>query len=155
MGGMSSLPLLLDQIGVGRPLPDGSTWTRKDFALAIGYTPSDLSPFRAGTRRQEDLRLALRWALIAPEREPDGWSEHDGIRDLTLSILLARRRVRGEGDLEGLAAHLVTWGDCPSEVSGAAVAEQILAKEGERLRVALARGGWAAVRAFVLGWLHA
>lgn len=152
---MSSLPLLLDQVGVGRPLPDGSTWTRAAFARAIGYTPSDLSPFRARTRRQEDLRLALRWALIAPEREPDGWEEHDGIRDLTCSILLARRRVRGEGDLEELAARLVTWGDCPSDVSAAVVAEQLVTTEGARLRAALARGGWEAVRAFVRGWLHA
>lgn len=149
MAGMNSLSSLLDQLGVGRPLPDGSIWTRARFAKALGLSPSELGVKRAGRRVQQDLALACVWALILDElRTPDGWEVAPRVRALALAIVAARRRARGEEvpDLLELPARLVTWGICPSVESAGVVAEHLMTVAQDRMVEAMIVRGWEGAR---------
>lgn len=152
MAGMNTLSSLLDQLGVGRPLPDGSVWTRARFAKALGISAAALGPKRAARRVQQDLALACVWALtLTALREPDGWHVHPTIRALALAIVAARRRARGEDvpDLLELPARLVEWGICPSVESAGVVTEHLLTVAQDRLVEAVIVRGWDGVMAVV------
>lgn len=151
---MTTLPLLLDSFGVGRPLPDGTIWTRAAFCRSLGIAPQILNPGRRDARAQQDLALALRWAMILPEREPDGWADHAEIRGRALDLLIVRRLARGERSMIDLPTLLIEWRICPSLVSASAVAEQLMEKAGDVLALAYARGGIEGLRAQVWEVIH-
>lgn len=142
---MTTLSQLLDAIGVGRPLPDGSPWTRAAFCLATGIEAHDLSPSRYGSPRQERIALALTWALaLIDGRTPDGWDVAQETRTLTLSILRARARARAEMiALSELPYRILRWRICPSRTSAEVLAE--LAAADPRVQLAALVGGWAGV----------
>lgn len=133
---------LLDSLGVGRPLPDGSIWTRDRFSRDIGCSPSDLVPSRSLSPRQDRIALACAWALVLVEgRLPDGWHASADLRDLALRVAVARERARGVvGRLDQLGAMLTAWG-----IGGEALALDLLEQVGERLQAALEVQGWAGV----------
>ena len=139
----SNLSHLLDAIGVGRPLPDGTTWTRRAFTDAIGKSPGILAASRT-ERRGDALPIALAWVSALDQgRVPDGWHVATDTRDLALRILAARTAARGEtARLEQLGARLVEWG---ITTSGEALAVELLERCGLRLQAALEVQGWAGV----------